>query len=425
MNNIFKTLSSIAVVAILSISIPVFAGPTPGPINCNPNQIGFLSTAALSLDSTTETTAQFDFAGKAGDDVACIYTMNIYLANTANVSPSLFSLVHKAGNLKFVGQYNYQNEVITGLSSGTTYYAIGCVTGTTASFKCSTPVQFTTAQTPNNGGSGGGGSGGGIYQLPPTVGSVSVNNSGNNNVFASVEIQTLGCSAETWFEYGKNNFASRTSPQIMNATLSGILSGTISGLSGGSQYTIRAAARNCVSGIVYGPSSTFLTTGNYTTGSNINSQNNSNMSTSTHYNSSATNTVNHSGSGYWASNDPTEGQYIDENEYYNSTVGNTTSYIDENYSTYSYVVNDANGGIYRANANVDYYGNYYRGNGGDLRVFDRPFDIVAASVGTRGGVARTYDNYYWGASTGITLLMIVVVALFAFGAYRLGTRSAN
>jgi len=430
MNNIFKFLSRLTIVVIFSTAVPAFAGPTPttGPLLCNSTGIGFLSTAALSLDSAGQNSAQFDFTGRAGDDVQCIYTMNIYVAATNTVSPTNFSIVKKSGDKKFVGIYNYSDQVVPGLNTATTYYAVGCVTGQTAVFKCSTPVQFTTQPAPvTNGGGGnnnGGGGGGGIYQLPPIVGLVTTSNPANNTIFASVTIQTIGCPALTWFEYGKGNYSQSTTHQSILATLQGTLSGTLSGLSGGSQYIVRAVAQNC-KGIVYGPSSTFVAIGghiNTSTNNNNNSNTNTtgtytNYSYNQRYNRSATNSTSHSRAGYW-DRDYTDRSTIDENNYYynSNTNRNVDTVINDNGST----------GAYGSAENFQYVSNgYYRGNGGDLRVYDRPFDIVGASNYIRGGVARSYDTTYWAGTPSASIVLLVAVLLVVAVGYGLGRKTAR
>jgi hypothetical protein len=138
------------------------------------------------------------------------------------------------------------------------------------------------------------------------------------------------------------------------------------------------------------------------------------------YNSKATDSVRHSRIGYWAT-DP----YYDENEY---TVG-TVRYSDyrEYNENVDYNIQYAESAptriSYEYTGQQPYPHVYYRGNGGDLRVWDRPFDIVAASMGVRGGVAETYTTQYWGASAGTTFMIILAVIVLGIGAYLLGRKT--
>ncbi len=147
------------------------------------------------------------------------------------------------------------------------------------------------------------------------------------------------------------------------------------------------------------------------------------MSTS-NYSSYATNSTSHSREySYNCEADPTCGDYTLEGGYFSdneshSVINNTVRYVTDYRQEQNH---------YNADRDQYAFGSalYYRSNHGDLRVFDRPYDIVTWSEGVRGGVARTYTDTYWGAPSAVNWLIVLVVIAVAFGAYALGRGSSK
>jgi len=342
MNTIIPYLSIMLFTALFSFSGTAFAGPNP----CNQSNISYLSSATLALSSTAQNSAQFNMAGKAGDDMNCPYVMNIYVSPSSSVSMSNYSFQVTAGTQALTGPYNFTNKQVNGLNSGSTYYAIGCLVSASSQSVCSSVISFATQPASNTGGGGGSsGSSSGGYYYP------------NQNY--------------TNYGYGYTNY----------------------------NYA------NCCSGTTYVPTST------------------------NRYNSYATDSTSHSreGRGSYYS---TEGYIMDENEYYYRYMSNNNNATYQNYRTVDsatqVVNNNGSIGAYGSPENYQYVSTgYYRGNGGDLRVYDRPFDLVGLSNHIRGGVARSYETTYWAGGAVWPIIIVLIVLVLGFGAYRIGRESTR